>query len=72
MPPLIGRMVALDAFSQALTNPLMAECVFKPATFSEPGWQAIQETHRLQDILDRNTPPGTTPPRVMMTLPPAT
>lgn len=72
VPPLIGRMVALDAFSQALTNPLMAECVFTPATFSEPGWRTIHETHRLQDILDRNTPPGTTPPRVTMTLPPAT
>ena len=31
LPPLIGRMVAIDAFSQAFTNPLLAPRVFNPA-----------------------------------------
>lgn len=70
VPPLIGRMVALDAFSQALTNPLMSEQVYNEKTFSAQGWAAINATHRLQDLVDRNTPPGQTPPKVTMTLPP--
>ena len=44
VPPLIGRMVALDAFSQALTNPLLSEHIFNARTFGEAGWQAIQST----------------------------
>jgi len=30
---LIGRLVAIDAFTQAFTNPLLAPRVFNPATF---------------------------------------
>lgn len=58
LPGLVLTFVALDAFSQALTNPLLSEHVFKPATFSAPGWRAIQRTKRLRDILDRNVPEG--------------
>jgi prostaglandin-endoperoxide synthase 2 len=58
LPPLMRKMVALDAFSQALTNPLLSEHVFKLDTFSKPGWQAIQETRVLRDIVVRNTPGG--------------
>ncbi len=55
LPPLILRMVAVDAFSQALTNPLLSEHVFKPSTFSTIGWNAIQKTDSLRDILMRNS-----------------
>src|SRR4029077_11729747 len=61
LPPLILRMVALDAFSQAFTNPLLSEHVFHAGTFSAPGWQAIMETHTLEELVDRNSP-GTSPP----------
>ncbi|MHA7773848.1 peroxidase family protein [Roseibium sp. M-1] len=54
VPPLIGRMVALDAFSQALTNPLLSQHTFNARTFSEEGMRVIEETSRLQQILDRN------------------
>ncbi|WP_299509584.1 peroxidase family protein [Cypionkella sp.] len=54
VPPLIGRMVALDAFSQALTNPLLSEHIFNAQTFGQAGWQAIQSTSKLQDVLNRN------------------
>ena len=40
LPPLIGRMVAIDAFSQAFTNPLLAPRVFNAATFSPLGWES--------------------------------
>ncbi|MCY1465917.1 hypothetical protein D9M71_841220 [compost metagenome] len=55
LPPLILRMVAVDAFSQVLTNPLLSEHVFKPDTFSTIGWNAIQDTSSLRDILLRNS-----------------
>ncbi len=56
VPKLIGRMVAADAFSHALTNPLLAPAVFNEATFSPQGMQSIRETSRLQHLLDRNAP----------------
>src|SRR5688500_7943499 len=55
LPPLILRMVGVDAFSQALTNPLLSRYVYKEETFSAPGWKAIHSTARLRDIVDRNT-----------------
>lgn len=55
VPPLIGRMVALDAFSQALTNPLLSEHAFNPQTFSVVGMEEIEGTTCLQQILDRNS-----------------
>lgn len=54
LPPLILRMVAVDAFSQALTNPLLSKSVFNAETFSETGWEAIGNTRRLKDVLARN------------------
>jgi prostaglandin-endoperoxide synthase 2 len=56
LPTLMGTMVGVDAFSQALTNPLLADGIFEQATFSRAGWEAINATSRLQDLLDRNTP----------------
>ncbi len=56
VPKLIGRMVAADAFSHALTNPLLAPAVFNDNTFSPQGMKSIRETSRLQHLLDRNAP----------------
>ena len=56
LPTLMGTMVGVDAFSQALTNPLLADGIFEQATFARAGWEAINATSRLQDLLDRNTP----------------
>jgi prostaglandin-endoperoxide synthase 2 len=56
LPSLIGRMVGVDAFSQALTNPLLAPRVFNEQTFSPLGMEIIAGTHRLSDILHRNIP----------------
>lgn len=67
VPPLIGRMVALDAFSQALTNPLMAEHVFNAATFTAQGMRTIEATRSLQDILNRNLAAGQKPVSIGMT-----
>lgn len=68
LPPLLLRLVAVDAFSQALTNPLLSEHVFKPETFSAPGWKAISETKTLRDILDRNIPATNRNVRISMTV----
>ncbi len=56
LPSLIGRMVGVDAFSQALTNPLLAPRVFNEQTFSPLGMEIIGSTGRLGDILGRNVP----------------
>ncbi len=56
VPKMIGRMVAADAFSHALTNPLLAPAVFNERTFSPQGMQSIRETSTLQHLLDRNAP----------------
>jgi prostaglandin-endoperoxide synthase 2 len=55
MGQLMTTMVAYDAFTQALTNPLLARNVFKEHTFSPAGVQIIKETNSLQQILARNS-----------------
>jgi prostaglandin-endoperoxide synthase 2 len=60
LPPLVGRLIGIDAFSQALTNPLLAENIFNPETFSPVGWEEIQNTKTLSDVLNRNVPQGKT------------
>jgi len=55
LPELLQYMEAVDAFSQALTNPLLSEHVFNERTFSTIGWKAIQSTHSLQELLARNS-----------------
>ena len=47
---LMLKMVGFDAFSQALTNPLLAENVYKRQTFSEVGLEIIKKTGSFQDI----------------------
>ncbi len=54
VPPLIGRMVAADAFSHALTNPLLAPLVYTERTFTSIGLAAIESMHSLTDLVSRN------------------
>jgi prostaglandin-endoperoxide synthase 2 len=54
--PMIMRMVAVDAFSHLLTNPLLARSVYNRETFSDEGWETIQKTSSLKDLLERNIP----------------
>lgn len=61
LPELLSAMVAMDAFSQALTNPLLSEHVWgnpnnRKLAFTEAGLAAIDATKTLADILDRNAP----------------
>jgi prostaglandin-endoperoxide synthase 2 len=59
-PALLGRMVASDAFSQALVNPLVSEHIYNAATFSPAGLQLIEETRGLADLVARNVKNGNT------------
>jgi prostaglandin-endoperoxide synthase 2 len=67
VPPLIGRLVALDAFSQALTNPLLSEHVFNEQTFTALGMRTIENTRCLQDVVNRNLALGQQPVAISMT-----
>lgn len=58
LPALIGRMVGIDAFSQALTNPLLTENIYNEDTFSPVGLAIIEDTKTLSDVLHRNVPAG--------------
>jgi len=69
LPPLIGRLVGIDAFSQAFTNPLLAQRVFREETFSPLGWKLIHQPHTLSDLLHRNIPDRGTRHVVTMTRP---
>jgi prostaglandin-endoperoxide synthase 2 len=50
----VGRLIGIDAFSQVLTNPLLAEHVFNPETFSPVGWEVIMNTKTLSQLVHRN------------------
>jgi prostaglandin-endoperoxide synthase 2 len=54
MGELLTTMVANDAFTQALTNPLLARNVFNEQTFSKAGMTIIKQTRSLQQIIARN------------------
>ena len=56
LPPLLTKIIAIDAFSQGLTNPLLAPRVFNAATFSARGMEIIAATRTLSDVLHRNVP----------------
>lgn len=56
LPSMMGRMVGVDAFSQALTNPLLAPRVFGEQTFAPLGMELIRTTRSLSDLLHRNVP----------------
>ncbi|WP_347304291.1 peroxidase family protein [Croceibacterium sp. TMG7-5b_MA50] len=55
MGELLTTMVANDAFTQALTNPLLAENVFNEATFGAEGMSIIGSTRTLAEVIVRNT-----------------
>ena len=61
VPALIGRMVAADAFSHALTNPLLSPQVYHAGTFTTAGMEVIEKNATLADLLARNdvVPAGT-------------
>ena len=52
--PTMTVMVAHDAFTQALTNPLLARRVFHEGTFTSEGMEAIASTSSLADVAARN------------------
>jgi prostaglandin-endoperoxide synthase 2 len=56
LPSLIGRLVGVDAFSQALTNPLLAARCFNAETFTPTGLDVIEATTSLADLVERNVP----------------
>jgi prostaglandin-endoperoxide synthase 2 len=58
LPELMLTMVAFDAFSQALTNPLLSPQVFNKQTFSATGLKIIRTTNSLSEIVHRNLPAG--------------
>ncbi|MFD0684485.1 peroxidase family protein [Actinomadura fibrosa] len=67
LPPLLTKIIAVDAFSQALTNPLLAPRVLTAATFTRSGLRTIAETRTIADVLARNTPEDPRPRFVSMT-----
>lgn len=69
IPPLVARLIGIDAFSQALTNPLLAPRIYNEHTFSPVGWKIIHETKTLSDLVNRNVPPGDRPFKVTFDLP---
>jgi len=58
LPSLMGRLVGIDAFSQALTNPLLAPRTYNTDTFSSLGTDIIRQTRTLADLVARNVPAG--------------
>jgi prostaglandin-endoperoxide synthase 2 len=54
MGELLTAMVGYDAFTQALTNPVLAPQVFNEATFTRAGLKIIRKTRSLEQILARN------------------
>jgi prostaglandin-endoperoxide synthase 2 len=55
---LMGTMVGVDAFSQALTNPLLSGNVYGEMAFSEIGLGIIDDTRTFKDIVRRNRASG--------------
>ncbi|MEM8971832.1 MAG: peroxidase family protein [Pseudomonadota bacterium] len=53
MGDLLMAMVAQDAFTQALTNPLLSKHIFGAHTFTEEGMEIINQTTVLADIVKR-------------------
>ena len=56
--PLTGTLVGVHAFSQLMTNPLLAPNVFVEETFSPLGWEMIHGPLTLRDMLNRNVEDG--------------
>ena len=61
LPKLITVMVAMDAFSQAVPNPLLSKHIWgnetnRRATFTAAGLAEIEKTATIRDMLARNAP----------------
>ena len=68
LPSLLGTMVGLHAFSQLLTNPLLAKGIWEhPDTFAAEGRRIIAQTDSLATLVRRNLPPGAPVPEVRLT-----
>jgi prostaglandin-endoperoxide synthase 2 len=65
--PLLTKIIAIDAFSQALTNPLLAPRVLNAETFTPLGLRTVERTRTLSDILHRNSPEDPRPRFISMT-----
>ncbi|RYF34403.1 MAG: hypothetical protein EOO21_04850, partial [Comamonadaceae bacterium] len=55
---LMTLMVGSDAFSQALTNPLLSTALFNRDTFSQAGLDSILATSTLDQVAQRNAKMG--------------
>lgn len=55
---LLNVMVSVDAFTQALTNPLLSKHVFNANTFTQFGLDTIKATPSLQAMVARNVKDG--------------
>ena len=58
---LLTRMVAHDAFTQILSNPLLAREIHHEGTFTRYGMEQIEQTGSIEDLVLRNLPPGSQP-----------
>ncbi len=54
LPPLIGRLVGLHAFSQLITNPLFSHELWCEDTFSPRGFAIVNEPQSLGQLVQRN------------------
>ncbi|MCH9705271.1 MAG: hypothetical protein K0U15_04000, partial [Proteobacteria bacterium] len=54
--PSILTMVGVDAFSQALTNPLLSENIYNADTFSKVGLDIIDSVETLSQLIKRVAP----------------
>ncbi len=55
---LMNTMVACDAFTQALTNPLLSKNIYNADNFTQYGLDQIEATPSLQALVDRNVLAG--------------
>jgi prostaglandin-endoperoxide synthase 2 len=69
MGRLLVTMVANDAFTQALTNPLLSKAIYGPETFAPEGLAIIEATNTLADLVTRVTDIAD-PDEVSFTIPP--
>jgi prostaglandin-endoperoxide synthase 2 len=58
MPETLIRMVAYDAFTHILTNPVLSTEVHCPLTYSEAGWDIVQQNSTFEEIVKRNSDPN--------------
>jgi prostaglandin-endoperoxide synthase 2 len=64
LPPVLNTMVAVDAFSQILTNPLLAENAYGPDAFGEEGLRVIKDTVSFDQLMMRNLLGEALPPNL--------